>query len=657
MRIKMKKIFSILLSVITCFACVFSLSACEDGTSENAQKTSEKFDVSLDVNVALNGGKQKISKYIYGQFIEHLGTGVYDGIWSEMVLDRKFYYEIGKKGLSPWTASDPEKVSSEAKVTLSGGHSANISAGGGIYQSKLSVLRKDYAGYFNVRTDTGCKVKITLSYKDNAVETEVSVAANDKFVKYDYGFTSDFAAYGYVRYTFEVTEGQGYFDSLSLMPADNYKGMRRDTLEVLKDLDSPVYRWPGGNFLSGWDWYDGIGDIDTRPSRRNLHYMGLESSFSSVEAMETSDMINLNSLGFYGGIEPNDFGLDEFMAMCEYLGTDALMMVNTGLGTVEAAANQLEYCNGSVDTVYGKMRADNGHAKPYAIKYWGIGNEMFGSWQLGHVSVSEYVKRHNAFVTEMKKVDDTVCFIASGENTSSWDEELFKNCAQNINSVAEHAYATREEYDVFAHVKNMKTMLDRRVKNHRSLTARYPLLSGVKISFTEYAYDKAICPSRVKDGLGVAEFINVMINNADVFELACYSSTVNITQGCITTETDGAVLQGAGYVLKLYRKYMESNAVSSAAKYNPNVQLDISAALSDDGSKLTLAVVNPSDTSVKLNNGLFDRAKSISRHTFSGDFPDSFNSVAKKEMDITDTDNLSNAVAPASSVSIFVIEL
>ena len=650
-----KSIFAVLFALIV--PAVFSLTACTEQNTPGQTKTEEVFDTTIDVNVALSGQKTEVNKYIYGQFIEHIEDGVYDGIWAEMVLDRKFYYPIGKKGLSPWSYTDVEKVESNQEVTLSGGYSAKITAGGGIYQSKLTILKKEYTGYLNVHSETGCKVRITLSYKDNSVSTEVTVSPNEKFTKYDYSLTSDFAAYGYVKYELDVVSGEGYFDSISLMPADNYKGIRRDTLEALKDLNSPIYRWPGGNFVSGYDWYDGIGDKDTRPSRRNLHYMGLESDFSSVEAMETSDMINLNSYGFYGGIEPNDFGLDEFMAMCEYLGADALMMVNSGLGTAQKAADQVEYCNGAATTFYGAKRAENGHAEPYNIKYWGIGNEMFGSWQLGHVNANEYAQRHNEFALAMKAVDGSIKLVASGENSSSWDESLFSASAGNFDLIAEHGYPEREDYDIFKHVKNMKNMLDGRVKNHRALLNKYPTAGAVTIAFTEYSYADAVCPSRVKDGLGVAEFLNVMINNADVFEMACYSSTVNTTQGCITTEPDGAVMQGAGYVLKLYTTYMRGYSVVSAVKYNAAIQLDVSATASADGKKVCLAVVNPSDSAVRINWQKLNDAKSVTRHTFTGDFADSFNSVAKKEMYIEDVTNLSNAVAPAISVTIFEIEL
>lgn len=621
------------------------------------QKVEEEYKTTLPVVFSLNDEKTPISPYIYGQFIEHIETCIYDGIWSEMVLDRKFYYEVGQSGLSPWKASNPDGVSCDENVTLSGGHSAKISSGSGIYQDNMSYDEKKYDGYFWCKSDSGCKVKITLSRGTKSVSAEVSVPANSAFCKYDYSLNSDFKALETGKYSFEVLSGEGRFDSLSLMPSDNYKGMRKDTLDKLKELGSPMYRWPGGNFLSGYDWEDGVGDIDKRPSRRNLHYMGRESDFDSEDAQIASDMIKLNQLGFYGGIEPNDFGLDEFMAMCEYLGAEPMMMVNTGLGNAVQAANQVEYCNGSAKTKMGEMRARNGHAAPYSIKYWGVGNEMFGSWQLGHTSLVNYAIRHNLFVKAMKAVDSGISIIASGENSSDWSDGMFLLCNDNFDFIAEHMYGLRDETNVFNHIKNIKTNLETRIKNHRELLGKYSRMSDVKIAFTEYAYDKAECPSRLKDGMGIAAFLNSVINNADVFEVCCYSSTTNATQGCITTEPFGAVMQGAGYSLKLYRRYMQGYSIGSSVKYDERLQIDVSLSVSEDGKTLSLAVVNPSNYSVRLNNSTIQNAKSIERHSFLGDYPDSYDSVSRSELYEEHVKDITNVVAPASSVSVFVIGL
>lgn len=648
----MNRTLKLTIVIVLLLCMIIPFSAC----SNTSKKTEEEYQTSTVIKYAIQGNKKTISPLIYGQFIEHIETCIYDGIWAEIVLDRKFYYEIGNSGLSPWKATDSDKVTSDTQTTLSGDHSAQIQAGAGIYQKKLSFDKKDYNGYFWCKSATGCVVKVTLSDNKNSVSTMVTVPANSDFTKHEYTINCDFTTLSGM-YSFDVMEGEGYFDSLSMMPADNYKGMRKDTLDLLKELNSPMYRWPGGNFLSGYDWTDGIGGIDKRPSRRNLHYMGLESSFDSVDAQIASDMVTLNRLGFYGGIEPNDFGLDEFMAMCEYLETEPLMMVNTGLGTVEEAVAQVEYCNSSTSTTYGAMRAENGHTQPYNIKYWGVGNEMYGSWQLGHTSLANYVTRHNNFVDAMRGVDSNIYVIASGLNASSWSDGLFSGCEGKFDAIAEHMYGKRDETDVYTHIKNIKTNMEGRIENHRNLLAKYPASSDVKIAFTEYAYENAECPSRLKDAMGIGALLNSIINNADVFELACYSSTVNATQGCIATDSLGACMQGAGYTLKLYHDYMQNNNIDSVVKNNNNLQLDVSVAVSNDGKTLTIAVVNPSEVSVALTNDQFQSAKSISRHTLLGDYYDSYNTTVKDELYTEHKDNLLNVVAPAMSVSVFVIEL
>ena len=155
---------------------------------------------------------------------------------------------------------------------------------------------------------------------------------------------------------------------MSLMPADNVRGMRADTLALLKELDAPVYRWPGGNFVSGYNWRDGLGDPDRRPPRKNPAWKG---------------------------VEHNDFGIDEYMAFCRMLGTEPYITVNSGLGVVQTAVEELQYANAAATTPMGKLRAENGHAEPYRVRFWAIGNEMYGNWQLGHMPLEKYVQKHN----------------------------------------------------------------------------------------------------------------------------------------------------------------------------------------------------------------------------------------------------------------------
>ena len=192
--------------------------------------------------------------------------------------------------------------------------------------------------------------------------------------------------------------------------------------------------------------------------------------------------------------------------------------------------------------------------------------------------------------------------------------------------------------------------------NHRKLQQKYPQYADVRIAFNEYAYENVTNPSRLKDGMGIGVFLNTVLDNADVFEMCCYSSTVNATQGCITTEADGAVMQGAGYVLSLYRRWMQPYNVTSAVRYAADIQLDVSATVSEDGKTVSVAVVNPSEYAVLLDCALFENASKIERHTLTGDYYDSYNTTSREEMYLEDADGLNNAVAPAMSVSVFVVE-
>lgn len=627
--------------------------ACDlSGTSAT---TTETYDRSLTVSVAADGERKKVSPLVYGQFIEHIENCIYDGIWSEKILDRKFYYEVGQSGLSPWVSSGG--VVSDDSISYSGGHSVVISAGGSITQKDISLEEKGYTGYFYCATETGCTVRITLRNGASVSVVDVTVPANGGvFQKSEYKLDSASDTLSSGEYTLEVKSGEGRFDSISMMPEDNYLGMRIDTLEKLKELNSPIYRWPGGNFVSGYDWWDGVGDRDQRPSRRNLNYMGQESDFANEDAMLASDIVKLQQLGFYGGIEPNDFGLHEFMAMCEYLGAEALMVVNAGLGTAAEAAALVEYCNGGTNTEYGALRAGNGQEEPYNIRYWGVGNEMQGDWQLGHVSINEYTERHNEFVSEMKAKDESILIIGCGDNASQWSDRMFEDCGANMDFIDEHMYAVQDNTDVFAHLNNMRTNLEYRIDNHRKLQQKYPQYADIRIAFNEYAYENVTNPSRLKDGMGIAVFLNTVLDNADAFEMCCYSSTVNATQGCITTEADGAVMQGAGYVLTMYRKWMQDYSVTSVVRYAEDIQLDVCATVSADGKTISVAVVNPSEYNVLMDCTLFKTASSIERHTLTGDYYDSYNSTSKEEMYMEEAKNLANVVAPAMSVSVFVIE-
>src|SRR5208283_226081 len=145
--------------------------------------------------------------------------------------------------------------------------------------------------------------------------------------------------------------GQFVIQHIFLQPADNIHGADPDIIRLLRESHLPLLRWPGGNFVSGYHWKDGVGPVEKRPTKPNYAW---------------------------GGIEPNLFGTDEFMEFCQAVGCEPMICINAGNGTPTEAAQWIEYCNGPADSPMGRLRATNGHAEPYHVKYWEVGNELWG---------------------------------------------------------------------------------------------------------------------------------------------------------------------------------------------------------------------------------------------------------------------------------------
>ena len=372
---------------------------------------------SVSIDVSKPG--HPISPYIYGQFIEHLGRCIYGGIWAEMLEDRKFYYPVtaqyapyGEGGAprgafpvvaaSPWEIVGPaDSVQMDKDRPFVGEHTPRVAAGARIRQQDLALVEgKKYVGYIWAKS-AGAKpteVKVELSSATGGGTFTCEAA---EYVRHAVAFTAEQTTDQAIL-TISFAGEPGYLGTASLMPADHVDGLRPDTLALLKQLNSPVYRWPGGNFVSGYDWKDGIGDRDRRPPRKNPAWTG---------------------------VEHNDFGIDEFIHFCRLLGTEPYIAVNSGLGGVQNAVDELQYANGAAATPMGALRAKNGHPEPYGVKFWGVGNEMYGGWQLGHMPLSDYVRKHNEFAAALRAEDPSVKLVAVGD-AGPWSEGMMQECAE-----------------------------------------------------------------------------------------------------------------------------------------------------------------------------------------------------------------------------------
>ncbi len=552
-------------------------SLCSASERTPAGGTSQDSLLGTDVGIHIDASQTgaPISKYIYGQFIEHLGRCIYGGIWAEMLEDRKFFYSVGSEP-SPWEIiGSTGGVTMQKKDAFVGEHTPVVHAAAGIRQRELGlVLQKRYEGYIWVKPGTadGTNVEVSLTWGDTTGQREsmyFTVNAGQYIrcpLSFKPGVSTDEG-----MLEVRVSRGSALIGTISLMPADNVHGMRADTLKLLRQLNAPVYRWPGGNFVSGYNWRNGVGPRDKRPPRKNPAWQG---------------------------IEYNDFGLDEFVTFCREVGAEPMIAVNSGFGDDYSAAQEVEYANGSAETPMGRWRAENGHVEPYAVQWWCVGNEMYGAWQLGHMALNQYVLKHNLFAQAMWAVDPSIKLIGVGA-VGNWSEGMLTQCADHMNLISEHFYC-QERDSVPAHASLIPDAVRRIVDAHRDYRERLNSLKDkdIRIAIDEWNYwygphvfGELGTRYFMKDALGIAAGLHEMTRQSDLVFMANYAQTVNVI-GAIKTTKTAAAFETTGLVLRLYRNHFGTVPVAVTSNTYP---LDVAAAWSADRTALTIGVVNPTE--------------------------------------------------------------
>ncbi len=369
-------------------------------------------------------------------------------------------------------------------------------------------------------------------------------------------------------------------------PLSNEKGFRKDVLEAVRKIRCPILRWPGGNFASNYHWEDGIGPKDERPVRFDLAW---------------------------GKEETNRFGTDEFIEYCRAVETEPYICINLGTGTLDEATHWLEYCNSPGNTYYAKLRAKNGHPEPYQVKYWGVGNENYGEWQVGHRSAKEYARVLREYAKFMKVVDPNIKIIAVGANDPEWDLEVIKTAGKYIDYVSIHKYlGSNDYYETVASVYWVKKRLN---ILEGIIRAYQPEGKDIKIAFDEWNIWYRSGPNEsleenyaLKDGLFTAGVLLILQKMCNTVAMANLAQLVNVI-GAIHTEKEGLYLTSIYHPFDLFvnhtgRIVLDPLVVSE--KYSTRIThrkkevsngenfpyLDTSATLSEDKKRMYLAVLN-----------------------------------------------------------------
>jgi alpha-N-arabinofuranosidase len=437
-------------------------------------------------------------------------------------------------------------------------------------------------------------------------------------------------------------------------------GVREDLLKAVKDMKVNVLRWPGGCYSDVYHWMDAIGSRDSRKSVENIHWNSLEQRVPGI-----------------GPDIGNQFGTDEFLAFCEEINAEPYININYGSGTPEEAANWVEYCNGSIETEYGALRAKNGRIKPYFVKFWGVANEIYGFWERGYEKNPEdYAKKYLRFAKKMKEKDPKIKLVACGYENPKWNQTLLRELGEdNIDYLSIHRYfpygagkfigKKHPENKACYHALMASTHLIRDYIN--SIWEDVVTVLGdnthVRITFDEwglwYLFKDAIKSNyNLQDGLWATLVLMIFQRMTEKCSMANWAQLVNC-MGPIQTDKDGLILTPIYLGFKalvdhcydyLIMKSEIQSETFNAKKFGtiPNLEnvqyIDCNTTINKNGNKLSILIINRHfnsklDVEIELKgfipNDLGLKVEMSSDSPFDYNTIDNREKVAIKESNIT----------------------
>ena len=362
-------------------------------------------------------------------------------------------------------------------------------------------------------------------------------------------------------------------------PLADSNGFRKDYIDAMKELKITNMRWPGGNFVMGYNWQDGIGPKDLRPKRINLAW---------------------------GSVDNNHVGTDEWVALNKSIGSENIVCVNLGLGNIQDAINWVEYCRYKKGTYFSDLRIKNGHEKPFPIKIWDLGNEVDGSpWELGHKDADEYVKTAREAAKAMKSVDNSLEFVASGSSyyESSgqwleWNRKILAGLGDMIKYISIHRYWENAK-DYYAFMGQSAMDFEDKIKLTENQIEIAKAMKGFKnpvyISVDEWgSFGRSF-----RNVLPVAQCLNSFIRHADQVKMANFTLLTSLLSNDIKK---GTYKSPMFYTFKLFSNNCRGNTIDSYVKCDTfNTEqfkgipfLDVTAVYSKENKFVYINVINRS---------------------------------------------------------------
>ncbi len=596
------------------------------------------YNATVEVNPQ-NESSWRINKLVFGSFLEEHWGDMAPGIYEQYLANPSFeeWQELDSGGKTrivftdvletagvgyPWekvneeigvsydlTTSNPFNSEQCQHIVVSSGKKAGV---------KQKLALPDYRT-LNYRYKLFIRKTGTVTVKIQLADANTSVSLNEVIIS---GITTEWQSFegelpiyqkfsSNFNYRYGIgdliitAEGDGevWIDQVSLFPTDCIEEIYNlEAVDNVKKYNVTMARWPGGNYTSGYHWRDGIGPIDERPTRFNPAW---------------------------GGQADNQFGLDEFLRFCELTGITPVMGVGFNLPEIDKyeIADWVEYCNGNTNTPMGQLRAQNGHAEPYNIINWGVGNEVYGSYQIGHTNSIDYAISFSDIVSEMKSRDPNIKVLASaygyhnteGDPGNEWTDEILETSGEDFDLIDSHAYiygpngdyVTPEEIpELQKAFMGSSDNFGKFIDYSRNLIMSRTKTENVKMALLEWgilpsSWDGSPRRQTFGNAIIAATYYNSMIRNGDfVHQAAAHNFTYYVSP----VKAHSEPINPRSYIVKLYSE-MSSNkliqVVSTSQTYSvytsyrgigvlSNVyEIDSIGTIDDDG-KVRIAIVNRS---------------------------------------------------------------
>ncbi len=539
------------------------------------------------IRIDATDGRGTINPFVYGSNLEHLGRTVYRGLWAELLHNRKFagvdrarypreeawraHVEdpVGFGVVEVWEPVNPGesvRYTHDNTTFYSGGQSQRIDLNSddgafhGVAQPGIEVAADtDHRARLVLRT-AGDIAAVRLALHDEQGENGAWEIAPTEARQRWHTFNGDLHSTraGENRLHIEARgRGKVWLGAVSLMPAEfaDAGGIRTDVAAVIRDGGVSMLRWPGGNFASDYFWHEGIGPIDRRPTRLNRARPELE---------------------------PHDLGTDEFLAFCRDYEIEPFIVLNAGSGSVAEAAAWVEYCNGPADSEWGRRRAENGRPEPWAIKYWSIGNEMWGNFQVGHVDAETYARRADETAHAMRAVDPDIHITAIGhirDTAGGWNRHVARAVGGQVDAIAIHHYPVvigtvdhppPDDALWAAITAGANDAADILSDSTAIIDAHWSGDTPPEISFDEWNSWVGVHghtgwleePFRLRDGLYAAALFNEIHRRADRITMAHQAMAVN-RLGLIEVRPTRIWLTASFQALSLYAEHCGATALAT----------------------------------------------------------------------------------------------